>query len=173
MTARERYDRMLSEEIRPVLRSAGFKKKRNKFVRELDGTRHSLEFQASPFGSRDDVRFTTNLGIDFEELNDPWQLRVRIGRLLPGGEDTWWAFDDATHVGDLAAQLVDVIEERALPWFDERATFTQAQQLLKRRPDLFDVGSLDRLAVLCRRAGFDELAAAARAEADRRRRPAP
>lgn len=164
---------MISEKIRPVLRGAGFTKKRNVFVRDLDGTRHSLELQASQFGSRDDVEFTINLGIDYEELSDPSQLRVRLGRLLPSGADTWWELDDSTNIGELAAQLVAVIEERALPWFDERATFSQARQLLEQRPDRFDIGSLDRLAVLCRRAGFDDVASIARAEAARRRRAAP
>ena len=171
MSARARYDLMISEAIQPVLRAAGFKKKRNTFVRELDGARQSLEFQASQFGSRDDVKFTINLGIDYAELDDPWQLRVRIGRLLQGGEDVWWGFDDTTDVSELAAELVHVING-ARAWFDELATFGQAESVLKRRPDLLDIGSLDRLAVLCRRAGFDELASVARAEADRRRRPA-
>jgi hypothetical protein len=78
---------MIGEEIRPVLRAARFAKKRNTFTRTMEGARHTVEFQASQFGSRDAVRFTINLGVDYPELDDPWQLRVRIGWLLPDGDD--------------------------------------------------------------------------------------
>jgi hypothetical protein len=68
--------------------------------------------------------------------------------------------------------LVAVIEHRALPWFEERATFARAAELVRRRPDAFDIASLDRLAVLCAAAGYDDVAARARTEAEKRRRTA-
>lgn len=164
---------MIRETIRPHLRSAGFTKKRNTFARDVDCARQSVEFQASQFGSREHVKFTINVGVDYEPLDDPWQLRVRIGHLLPRGEDTWWELADTTDVGDLEARLADLLDQHALPWFEDRKTFSDLQELLTRRPDRIDIESLDRLAVLCRRAGLDELPTTALAEADHRRRRSP
>ena len=165
MTARDRYDRMLSDDIRPVLAAAGFRKKRNSFAREVVGATHRVEFQASAFGSREAVRFTMNLGIDYDELLDGHQLRVRVGDLGKSGEDVWWDLDAGTDAAKLAATVIDAVTARVLPWFDERATFSAASNLLRQRPGAFDIGSLDRLGVLCERAGFADEAAASRAAA--------
>ena len=61
MTAREKYDSMIRDDLGPWLRERGFKKQRNRFRRVDASGWQVVDFQASQWGSRDDVRFTINL----------------------------------------------------------------------------------------------------------------
>src|SRR3712207_9332587 len=54
----------------PWLRERGFKKRRNRFRRSDDRGWQVIDFQASQWGSRDDVRFTINLWVGVSELAD-------------------------------------------------------------------------------------------------------
>ena len=62
MTERERCDAMVRDVIGPELKAAGFRRARNRFARRVDGGWQVIDFQASQFGSRDQVSFTINLG---------------------------------------------------------------------------------------------------------------
>jgi hypothetical protein len=54
---------MFRDEIGPWLRARGFKKRRNRFRRVDEDGWQVIDFQASQWGSRDDVRFTINLWV--------------------------------------------------------------------------------------------------------------
>ena len=68
LTTRERYDAMIKTMIGIELRELGSRKRRNTFYRTSDAGWTLIDFQASQFGTRDDVSFTINLGISFIEL---------------------------------------------------------------------------------------------------------
>ncbi len=96
VTGREKYDRMIRDEVGPWLRELGFKKRRNRFRRADNNGWHVVDFQASQWGTRDDVRFTINLWVGVTELAEAdadSQVQQRIGALLPGGEDHWWSLN--------------------------------------------------------------------------------
>jgi Domain of unknown function (DUF4304) len=91
VTARQKYDAMIRDEIGPWLRERDFRKRRNRFRRvDRDGWQ-VVDFQASAWGSRDDVRFTINLWVGVTELEGAEadaQVQQRVGALLPGVRTT-------------------------------------------------------------------------------------
>src|SRR5215210_8176954 len=134
VTARQRYDEMLRDEVGPWLRERGFRKRRNRFRCVDDQGWQVVDFQASQWGSRDDVRFTINLWIGVTELQaveSDAQVQQRVGALLPGGEDHWWSVDDATNTSALATELREVLGTRCLPWLDARRSLDQLMRLAR------------------------------------------
>jgi uncharacterized protein DUF4304 len=165
VTAREKYDAMLREAIGPWLRERGFRKRRSRFRREDGQGWQVVDFQASQWGSRDDVRFTINLWIGVKELHAAdadAQVRQRVGALLPGGEDHWWSLDDATDTGALASELREVLDGRCLPWLDARCSLDRLMVLARESPDEFPQHALTRFQMLLERAGLDDLASEVR-----------
>jgi hypothetical protein len=93
---------MVASVVAPELRVRGFRKRRNAFSRPTSDGWTVIDFQASQFGTRDDVSFTINLGVSFAELQATDEgppslgrahMRQRIGRLLDGSRDRWWPLD--------------------------------------------------------------------------------
>ena len=68
MTPRRHYDEMIRSVVGPELKREGFKRIRNRFARWSGGGWQIIDFQASAWGSRDEVRFTINLASAVEGL---------------------------------------------------------------------------------------------------------
>lgn len=67
---------MVRDDLGPWLRERGFKKRGNRF-RRVDGSGWQVvDFQASQWGSRDDVRFTINLWVGLTELAEQTLIRM-------------------------------------------------------------------------------------------------
>lgn len=161
VTAREHYDAMLRDDVGPWLRERNFRKRRNRFQRADDQGWQVVDFQASQWGSRDDVQFTINLWVGVSELRKAdagAQLEQRVGALLPGGQDHWWQVGAATDTTVLAAELRDVLATRCLPWLDARRSLDHLMAMARDSPDEFPRYALERFQILLRRAGFDDLA---------------
>lgn len=161
VTAREKYDAMLRDDVGPWLRERGFRKWRNRFRRADDQGWQVVDFQASQWGSREDVRFTINLWVGVSELEaaqSDAQVQQRVGVLLPGGEDYWWSLDDATDTSALATELRESLEATCLPWLDARRSLDRLMALARESPDDFPRYLLSRFQMLLTRAGRDDLA---------------
>ena len=50
-----------------ILKPLGFKKKGNNFFRKKDGFGQHINFQKSPFGTKDNISFTINTGVFLAE----------------------------------------------------------------------------------------------------------
>jgi hypothetical protein len=161
VTARAKYDLMIRDEVGPWLRERGFKKRRNSFRRSDDAGWQVIEFQASQWGSCDDVRFTINLWVgvaEFAEAEAEAQVQERIGALLPDGEDHWWSLDTTTNLAALGDELRNVLVGQAMPWLEARRSLDQLMTLARESPDDFPAYLLARFKVLLKRAGLDALA---------------
>jgi hypothetical protein len=135
-------------EAAPMLKSAGFKKRRHTFNRAVgDGLIHLVNFQMGPYdpSGRPDVLagirlnlhglFTINLGVFVPEMDrggpprSSWindydcQLRKRIGELMPEQNDVWWplAFEPSQQ------QAIGALHDVGLPWLDQ---FTGRQVII-------------------------------------------
>jgi len=171
-SARERYDRLLSEEVAPPLKANGFRRSRNRFSRPSNGGWQIIDFQASQYGSAEDVRFTVNLRAAYRELrsrDESWDDKrpppvykahshERIGTLLPGCEDRWWAFAAGTDASALATELLGVITATALPWLDARASLAEIITLAADHPESLGHGERARLPKLLNDEGRSDLA---------------
>jgi Domain of unknown function (DUF4304) len=166
MTARERYEAMVRDELAPWLRERGFKKRRQRFRRSDDAGWQVVALQASQWSSADDLRFTINLWVGVPELPGDAQIEERIGELIDG-EDRWWTVDADTDTESLGAELRTLLAEHALPWLEARADLERLVALAERGPEDFPDYLLGRFAILLDQAGLDELSA--RVEAAQRR----
>lgn len=45
-----------------------------------------------------------------------WAEQVRIGRLMPSGEDTWWSMSRGDDPRPVAEQVVTTLLDVAVPW---------------------------------------------------------
>ena len=91
-----------------ALRKRGFKKRRNRFRRSDDAGRQVVDFQASQWGSRDEVGFTINLWVGVTELTEAdtdSHVQQRVGALIEDGEDHWWAVEPDTDTARLKSRL--------------------------------------------------------------------
>ena len=152
---------MIREDLGPWLRERGFRKRRNRFRRSGAAGWQVVDFQASAWGSRDDVRLTINLEVGVTELadaDDYAHVQRRVGALIGDGHDQWWSFDATTDVPQLAAELRGVLEEHAFPWLEARASLDQLVALARNDPDHFPRYALGRFGMLLAEAGHDELA---------------
>jgi hypothetical protein len=139
---REDYDAMLREQLGPRLQE-----RHNQFRRVRADGSQVVDFQASQWGSRDDVRITINLWIGVPELSEAAaesQVEQRVGALLPGGEDHWWALDISTDPALLGDKLRRVPDDRCLPWLDARRSLDHLMTLAREAPDEFPRCALGR-----------------------------
>lgn len=152
---------MIRDEVASWLRERGFRKRRNQFRRADDQGWQVVDFQASQWGSRDDVRFTINLWVGVRELEavEPHaQVQQRVGALLPGGQDHWWSLDRSTDTSALAADLRGVLASVCLPWLEARRTLDQLMGMARDSQDDFPSHLLGRFQILLERAGREDLA---------------
>ena len=52
--------------------------------------------------------------------------RERLGELMPGGADHWWALLPSTDLAALAAQVSEALSVYGLPWLEAQASIAQA-----------------------------------------------
>ena len=126
----------------PVLKAAGFGKRRHTFNRPLEpGLVHVVNFQMGPFdppGTEEfpPIRrnryghFTVNLGVFIKEVAETLhqvpassfvpeyacEIRARLGSLMPDHDDLWWSLDDDP--AQTGRYMVDLLERYALPYLD-------------------------------------------------------
>ncbi len=180
MTARERYDAMVRRRIGSELKQHGFRRLRNRFARWTGTGWQIIDFQASDFGDRDDVRFTVNLAtaVDGLRRRSAWDerrpptesnahLRDRLGFLVDG-RDVWWTLDRSTDAETLADELLVLLLEHALPWLEARSSLEDVLQLATSRPEALGWPDLRGLPKLLEDAGHGAAAAAVEREASRR-----
>ena len=152
---------MLRDEVGPWLRARGFKKRRNRFRRADDDGWQVVDFQASQWGSRDDVRFTINLWVGVAELAEreaDAQVETRVGNVLPGGDDHWWSLDEATDTARLGDELREVLQARCLPWLEARRSLDHLMDIARSAPDEFPRHELGRFRMLLKQSGLEALA---------------
>jgi len=140
-----RFSRWLSTDIGPILRARGWTKTGPTFhLRQPQGW-GVVNFQKSPWGSRDETRFTINLGVALDALapifdRDPakkppssmCEWSDRIGSFLEPARDTWWIVNGGSDLEALTNEIGPVVVDLALPPINERLTaegFLRAMRL--------------------------------------------
>jgi len=106
----------------------GYALRRNRIVKVAGGNAAVLEFQRSQGNTKEDLRFTVNVGVVCGALLADWQpllarcgaadahLGVRLGFLLPERSDRWWRITPQTDLGALIAELAAGIATVAAPY---------------------------------------------------------
>ena len=130
--------------VASLLRPLGFKRRAPHLWRETGGIYHSVNFQASQWGTNEDGQFTVNLGVSSPILyasftgrtfpTNPgsalWPINVRIGGLMPSRCDLWWQVTDHTDLDALGTEVAQTLHDYALPFFERLRTAEQFNSLL-------------------------------------------
>ena len=127
------------------LRALGFRKQSQNFVREQDGLFHCIQFQASRWGSADEGSFTVNLTVPIPVLYEAWTgkmfpknpvsgafgIGTRIGHLMPENKDFWWSVDRQSDIDAISREVVEVLADYAVPYFDRYPNIRAAVEELR------------------------------------------
>jgi hypothetical protein len=133
--AQDGFNAMLRDHVAPALRDMGFKGSGKAYRLDDEQCWIQLGFQASVSSTADAVRFTINLRVVAKDVWDrmreersymparpapnvvygPFEWWQRIGRLMPGGQDTWWTLKAGQPGACLAGEVIDAIRDYALP----------------------------------------------------------
>jgi hypothetical protein len=173
--------------VQPIMKSAGFRKRRNAFNRQAAaGVVQVVSFQMGPFeppgtveipGLRENLygTFTVNLGVYLDEvrriqdlpqagnfINDyNCHLRRRLGQLIDPPADRWWDLDGHEETGHVVR---DLISGPALDWLNQHASWTSILDALEAAPPSSRAvsGNPDRLLATRMRLAENDMAAAQR-----------
>lgn len=147
-----------------ALKPHGYRKRGNDFRRAQEGNVALIAFQRSGFNDSEQLKFTVNLsvisaallahreaGSDISRAKEyDGHLRERIGMLLPGGRDRWWAFSAGVDCAGVEAEVIDALVVRAVPFLAAHVRDEDLIALWKsgRAPGLTEMQRARFLAVL-------------------------
>ncbi|WP_426791862.1 DUF4304 domain-containing protein [Sphingobacterium sp. WOUb80] len=134
----EKFDRIIKESFIKILKPLGFKKKANNFYLPLEKIGHIINIQKSYYSTKDDIRFTINVGIfspeywlacfNFHNKGVPayptepeCMIRKRIS-YMRGLPDIWYNITTMTDVEELIAEMKYNISSFILPFFEKLNT---------------------------------------------------
>jgi hypothetical protein len=130
------YADLMKSAFAPSLRAAGLKGSGGRFELASDKYWAQLGFQKSAFSDSSVLKFTVNLsvidrGVWAEQAAakshlgtkpspsihyGSWAEQVRIGRLMPSGEDLWWSLTRGDDPTPMATEVVSALIDVAVPW---------------------------------------------------------
>jgi len=134
----EKFDRIIKESFIEILKPLGFKKKANNFYLPLEKIGHIINIQKSYYSTKDDIRFTINVGIFSPEYclacfnyhnkdvpaypTEPeCMIRERISSMR-GLPDIWYNITTTTDIEELIAEMKYNISSFILPFFEKLNT---------------------------------------------------
>jgi hypothetical protein len=160
----------LVDQIAGALRKRGFARRGTILFHERGENSGLIEFQKSQKTRPEAVLFTVNLGVVSGRLArffsvplsrgrppepSKWHWRVRLGFLLPEGQDQWWSLRGGSEVRQVREKIEDALVRLALPEIEEHLRDESLRDLwlTGRSPGLTDVQRLKNLAVLLKALG--------------------
>jgi len=134
----EKFDRIIKESFIEILKPLGFKKKANNFYLQLEKIGHIINIQKSYYSTKDDIRFTINVGIFSPEYwlacfnyhnkdvpaypSEPeCMIRERISGMR-GLRDIWYNITPMTDIEELITEMKYNISSFILPFFEKLNT---------------------------------------------------
>ncbi|MNK14517.1 hypothetical protein D3C87_326400 [compost metagenome] len=134
----EKFDRIIKESFIEILKPLGFKKKANNFYLQLEKIGHIINIQKSYYSTKDDIRFTINVGIFSPEYwlacfnyhnkdvpaypTEPeCMIRERIS-CMRGLPDIWYNITPMTDIEELITEMKYNISSFILPFFEKLNT---------------------------------------------------
>ncbi|MGJ1194168.1 DUF4304 domain-containing protein [Sphingobacterium siyangense] len=134
----EKFDRIIKESFIEILKPLGFKKKANNFYLQLEKIGHIINIQKSYYSTKDDIRFTINVGIFSPEYwlacfnyhnkdvpaypTEPeCMIRERISGMR-GLRDIWYNITPMTDIEELLTEMKYNISSFILPFFEKLNT---------------------------------------------------
>jgi hypothetical protein len=159
MNASSEIDRLVSESIAPLLKSKGFKRRKLAFSRPFENGFDVFLVQKSSWNSRDDARFTINLGVYWTEAQKilgrvttgfPFSDKScvvfrRIGDIMIPRKDRWWIVSKTYPVEEIRGDVMFKIEFVTLPWFEKAHDLEFSIELVKEYKLINHIRALEAL----------------------------
>jgi hypothetical protein len=167
------FQRLLKE-LRPTLAKEGFRRKSQNFVAESLENWGIINLQKSLYSATEQKSFTINLAIAAKRIlrfhGEPTaqppiyyasHWNIRIGDLIPGNLDRWWALSDEQSYGVIAHEVTKYIVELAIPIIRNHLSEEGLLQLWESRsPGRFEFPNLKYKSILLAERGeFEKLPA--------------
>ncbi len=128
----KRIDAIIREELAPLLREVGFRKKARNFHREHADRIDVINVQASRHNDASSAKFTVNVGVYYPaiaEMSDALPVKgapkeydctvhSRIGALGEDRRDFWWTIEPSSDDASIAKDLAQNVRVYCVPWFE-------------------------------------------------------
>jgi hypothetical protein len=173
VTPSELFDDVLKR-LSDALSASRFRRSRNTFRAQDREAWLVIQVQKSQFSTKESIRFTLNAGICLKTLlrfdartlgsarrapvEPDCHVRVRIGELLPDGEDKWWIIDHESEPDGLRRAVISAATDHALPFLQRFGSESRVRDLWLggKSPGLTELQRLTYLAVLLDKDGPPE-----------------
>jgi hypothetical protein len=166
------FGQFVRECIKPELKSKGWTGSCPTFYPAQGGNWGKINFQKSTSNTREDFKFTVNLGVvsgRIRRFQDPcradkrptvwdshWQRR--LGEFLPEANDKWWPITAKTTIEGLCSELTPLIIQIAVPQVESLVADVALRDLwLKGNWGRTEYQRLERLSILLKTIGPQEL----------------
>lgn len=134
-TASQRFSNVLKKGLIPILKINGFKRQGHNFYKSLDDISHTINIQKDKWSTKDEIKFTFNVGIfsnkywlsefDFDNTGfipafpkeSESIIRKRIGE-LKFGDDYWYSVESQRLERKLIKDVENDIKEFVLPFLN-------------------------------------------------------
>ena len=162
----------LIKNIAVLLKEYGYTKIGNTFYKQQYGNWAVLSFQKSRANTKDEMRFTMNIGtcshtirdfFDSEKSEnkpalDECQWQRRIGDFIASGDDLWWSLNASTDVNLLFQEIKQALMNEVLPSIDAHLSDSQLLALWTsgKKSGLTDIQRLIFLAILYKKLGKND-----------------
>ncbi|MGK3970051.1 DUF4304 domain-containing protein [Sorangium sp. So ce118] len=147
---RNRINNIIRETLSSVLKSCGFERRGDDYIRRIGEMSHIINTQRSRWSEENRTSFTINCGVHvsqvtsvFRSLPEPAQpkltdccVSVRIGMLTASKLDIWWELADSSDASECAEFRQDVAvkaAELAIPFLGRFETEFQVAEFLSSR----------------------------------------
>ena len=144
-----RLDHIISEHIHPILKQAGFARRRNIWNRQRSEFIDVIDFQKSGTAPAGIENFTMNVGIAMPLIHEMiWGkttggffrevdciLRARVGQLIDndfkgGALDRWWRIQNPEDETETTRELVNITNSVILPFLDRFDSLRSIEEFL-------------------------------------------
>jgi hypothetical protein len=131
----EKIDAIVREGLVEPLKQAGYTKRARTFHLKGDSIVRVVNVQGCKWNIGDTGQFTINLGIYLPhivkclrerelppgKLPAEWDctVRMRIGELMPAGQDYWWKIDISSDLSEIATEVKEAWINYGRPWLHQ------------------------------------------------------
>lgn len=152
----KRIDMIVREELAPILKETGFKKKGRNFHREHTNRIDVINVQASLYNNASSAEFTVNVGVYYPSIAElsgalpvkgapkeyDCTIQSRIGSVREDGRDFWWTIGPSSADSAVAKDLANNVRDYCIPWLDRMGDLDTVKNTTTGRKRLFTAAAI-------------------------------
>ncbi|GKU84156.1 DUF4304 domain-containing protein [Niallia sp. NCCP-28] len=169
MIMQDALKQLIKDEIAPLFKAKGFKKKGNNFAKMFSDFAWTVNIQSSKWNTKEEVEFTFNTGIFTDKIFGPYYqteppkfpteihsvLRFHISE-LKNEPHTWYRIDLSSDLDEVKREVRSDIQKVIFPYFEKFQTINEVMQEMKREDEQDLYGSNHFLTILYKAYGYNK-----------------